>query len=258
MQRVAPAPCGRFLAGVNSRPTTAHYFSAGLYDSVTTASTERRKVGPQAGAAGPCTPFLPHLEWGTLNHCHPCVHPALRTAGRLPHSVAQQSFFQVDYSSDPLMTDPGFRHRLMVEVCKAGLAIEQALGSAQVGGREGLAACLVPGAVDAGWAGHLAGPGLGARQTTTRTACYPRVSWCTSSGCWRLLRVGAPLNNAGAAPTVCTGCGGRGGRRWHPDGGADAASDVRQRSSQGDWGTASAGERCRARQSSCRGPRRAL
>ena len=30
------------------------------------------------------------------------------------------------------MTDPGFRHRLMVEVCKAGLAIEQALGSAQV------------------------------------------------------------------------------------------------------------------------------
>lgn len=74
------------------------------------------------------------------------MHPALRTAGRLPHSVAQQSFFQVDYSSDPLMTDPGFRHRLMVEVCKAGLAIEQALGSAQVGGREGLAACLVPGA----------------------------------------------------------------------------------------------------------------
>lgn len=29
---------------------------AGLYDSVTTASTERRKVGPQAGAAGPSTP----------------------------------------------------------------------------------------------------------------------------------------------------------------------------------------------------------
>ncbi|PRW33076.1 alpha-glucan water chloroplastic [Chlorella sorokiniana] len=56
------------------------YAGAGLYDSVTTASTERRKV---------------------------------------------------DYSSDPLMTDPGFRHRLMVEVCKAGLAIEQALGSAQ-------------------------------------------------------------------------------------------------------------------------------
>jgi alpha-glucan,water dikinase len=56
------------------------YAGAGLYDSVTTATTERRKV---------------------------------------------------DYSADPLLTDPGFRTRLMREICKAGLAIEQALGSAQ-------------------------------------------------------------------------------------------------------------------------------
>ncbi|EFN51271.1 hypothetical protein CHLNCDRAFT_37464 [Chlorella variabilis] len=56
------------------------YAGAGLYDSVTTATTVRRKV---------------------------------------------------DYSSDPLMTDPEFRGRLMRDICRAGLAIEQALGSAQ-------------------------------------------------------------------------------------------------------------------------------
>lgn len=49
----------------------------------------------------------------------------------------------MDYSSDPLMTDPGFRHRLMLEVCKAGLAIEQALGSAQVRGLAGILACML-------------------------------------------------------------------------------------------------------------------
>ncbi|KAL4422809.1 hypothetical protein ABPG75_009006 [Micractinium tetrahymenae] len=56
------------------------YAGAGLYDSVTTAATETRKV---------------------------------------------------DYSSDPLLTDPAFRQRLMADVCRTGLAIEQALGSAQ-------------------------------------------------------------------------------------------------------------------------------
>ncbi|KAI3430517.1 hypothetical protein D9Q98_005110 [Chlorella vulgaris] len=56
------------------------YAGAGLYDSVTTATTERCKV---------------------------------------------------DYSSDPLLTDPAFRQRIMTDICAAGLAIEQALGSAQ-------------------------------------------------------------------------------------------------------------------------------
>ncbi|KAL4448876.1 hypothetical protein ABPG77_007593 [Micractinium sp. CCAP 211/92] len=56
------------------------YAGAGLYDSVTTATTETRRV---------------------------------------------------DYSSDPLLTDPDFRQRLMADICRTGLAIEKALGSAQ-------------------------------------------------------------------------------------------------------------------------------
>ena len=36
---------------------------------------------------------------------------------------------RVDYSADPLLTDPALRHRLMADVCRAGLALELALGS---------------------------------------------------------------------------------------------------------------------------------
>ncbi|KFM28490.1 Alpha-glucan water dikinase, chloroplastic [Auxenochlorella protothecoides] len=36
-----------------------------------------------------------------------------------------------DYSADDLLMDPGFRRRLMTDVCRVGLEIEQALGSAQ-------------------------------------------------------------------------------------------------------------------------------
>jgi hypothetical protein len=39
---------------------------------------------------------------------------------------------KVDYSADPVMTDDAFRRRMMTDICRAGLAIEQALGSAQV------------------------------------------------------------------------------------------------------------------------------
>ncbi len=38
---------------------------------------------------------------------------------------------KVDYGSDRIMTDLDFRRRLMAEICKTGMAIEQALGGAQ-------------------------------------------------------------------------------------------------------------------------------
>lgn len=39
---------------------------------------------------------------------------------------------KVDYSADPILADPAFQKRLLADICRTGLAIEQALGSAQV------------------------------------------------------------------------------------------------------------------------------
>ena len=38
---------------------------------------------------------------------------------------------RVDYSSDPIMTDMGFRRKLLTEVARVGLELEDVLGSAQ-------------------------------------------------------------------------------------------------------------------------------
>merc|ERR1712010_242662 len=37
----------------------------------------------------------------------------------------------VDYSSDPLLTDSGFQHKMMVDILRVGAAIERSLGSPQ-------------------------------------------------------------------------------------------------------------------------------
>jgi alpha-glucan, water dikinase len=38
---------------------------------------------------------------------------------------------RVDYSADPIVADPEFRRKLMAAVCRVGMDIETALGSAQ-------------------------------------------------------------------------------------------------------------------------------
>jgi alpha-glucan,water dikinase len=37
----------------------------------------------------------------------------------------------VDYTSDPLIADESFRRHILSQICKVGLAIEEALGSPQ-------------------------------------------------------------------------------------------------------------------------------
>lgn len=46
-------------------------------------------------------------------------------------TTATTNTSKVDYSADPILTDEAFRNKMMADICKTGLAIEEALGSAQ-------------------------------------------------------------------------------------------------------------------------------
>lgn len=89
---------------------------------------------------------------------------------------------KVDYSSDPLLTDPAFRQRLMADICRTGLAIEQALRSAQVGPckrvhrrrpRPGEGCLALPCRRVAVMPGNLAGPMAPACRPAHPPACLP-------------------------------------------------------------------------------------
>ena len=107
--------------------------------------------------------------------CHPARPPARPAPPGLYDSIttARTERLKVDYSADPLMTDAAFRHRIMADICRTGLAIEQALGSAQVGGRAAGAAA---------WGrrrNHVGARGRGQAAAAVRGAaaahqCWPR------------------------------------------------------------------------------------